>query len=135
MKAPAVVKLAFRHVVDDQGLTVLIDGLRIRSEPNIRQHWAAKHPRKKSQELIVREAFHHARPFFFKTGPLAVRFHRIGGKRMDVGNLGAAFKFIEDELFRAIGRDDGEQEIKITYTQEPARVRGYFGIQMSIDRL
>ena len=131
-RAPAVVKLRFRHMRDDGGLTVQIDGLQIRSEPNLHQHWSKKQPRKIAQRLIVLEAMRHAMPVGFSDGPLKVVFTRLGGKRMDPGNLGNGFKVVEDAFFACIGRDDGEEEIEILYRQEPGPSHA---VRISVDRV
>ena len=130
-KKQAVVKLRFWHVVDEAGLTIRIDGLRVRSEANIHQHWAKKQPRKAADRMIVTTAMHHAGPHYFTQGPLAVRFTRMGGRRLDPDNLGNGFKWIQDAVFKAIGRDDGEKEIEIKYAQEPGPS---YAVQIAIDR-
>jgi hypothetical protein len=128
----AVVKLEFRHILDDHGLTVLISGLRVVSEANVHQHWHDKQPRKVAQRLIVREAMQSAKPYDFREGDLKVVFTRIyRGKRMDTDNLANGLKAIRDSFFKCIGRDDGEERIEIVNAQEPGPSNA---VQISVDR-
>lgn len=93
--------------------------IRLISEANQREHWAAKHRRKRAQQ--------NAMTLFWRTShivphiPCSVTITRIGQRRLDTDNLAGACKHVQDAIAAEIGIDDGDPRINWAYAQEIAR--------------
>jgi predicted Fe-S protein YdhL (DUF1289 family) len=93
--------------------------LKLTSEANQREHWAAKHRRRKAQQAAVRAhllAF-AARP---PPPPVVVTLTRLGGRRMDPDNLAGACKHVQDAIAKWLGLDDGSPLVLWRYAQAKA---------------
>ena len=80
------------------------------SEANMREHWAAKHRRKKMQQAAVRlwlQTALHRPPF---GPPYIVTMTRVGKRALDSDNLAGACKHVRDEVARLLGVNDGDTE-------------------------
>ncbi len=104
------------------------------SAANLREHWAAKAKRVKSQRHVVRLAFGlsnrralHAQAEAYaigvwdKSATLRVRFVRVASRRLDDDNLGHAFKAMRDEVAAMAGVDDGNSLWRWEYAQETGK--------------
>lgn len=94
--------------------------LRVVSEANRRDHWAAKAKRVKAQRRAVWCAWHAAS---LRTGcrPSGVRLVRLAPRTLDSDNLRSAFKAVRDEIALMCGFDDRVDLWQ--YAQE--RAKGY----------
>ena len=101
--------------------------LRVDSETNGREGWKAKWARKKKQKEAVAIAWlwAKAKPGFELSLPCAVRFTRVGPKRLDGDNLSESFKACRDQMAREIGVDDGDERIRWEYEQVAVGKRVY----------
>lgn len=92
-------------------VVVSVPGLKIRSEANLREHWAVKRRRVKEQQDATHVALcslgRGVRKVLRDAPGLAVRFVRIGGRKMDSDNLTGGFKAVRDALAAWVGVDDG----------------------------
>ena len=99
--------------------------VRIESEANRRDHWAARHRRFAKQRQVV--ALHllalggMARP----KPPLVVTLVRIGPRRLDVDNLAGGFKAVIDQVAAWLGVDDGDPRMMWQFAQQRGRPNEY----------
>lgn len=110
--------------------------IKVESESNLREHWRAKHGRKKKQQaatlLCMRQVFRPAAP------PFMVRLTRVAPKRyprrLDPGNLEGSFKHVQDAIAAELGVDDGDaSKIRFSYHQ---RTDGdEYAVQVEISEL
>lgn len=95
-------------------MTHVLLPIRTWSEANLRQHWAKRARRARSQrqtaKLLLRSA---TRP----DGPVAITLTRIAPRALDSDNLAAALKAVRDGVADALGVDDGSAQIDWRYAQ------------------
>ncbi len=104
--------------------------IRTVSEANMRQHWAAKNRRKKSQQSDFSILWRQYKPKV--TLPAVVTFTRHSHKTLDSDNCAGAFKHIRDQLAREIGIDDGSDQVQWRYEQERTPKReNYFTVEVT----
>lgn len=93
-----------------KAVTVDVEGLRIVSEQNVREHWTTKARRARLQKELVTVALvqvdSEVRNALRASPRIVVRFTRFGGKRMDTDNLTGGFKHVRDQVAKWLGRDD-----------------------------
>lgn len=116
-------------------LVVTIDGLKVVSEMNLREHWAKRAKRTKTQRTIVTTYLNHCgnkvRRELMESPELLVRFTRISGKRMDTDNLCTAFKHVRDAVAAWLKRDDNPDS-GIEWELPPQQETGSPGIRIEI---
>lgn len=95
---------------------------RLKSAPNLREHWAEKHRRIKEQRRLAIVV--PKQPL-----PCIVTLTRIGPKRLDDDNLSGAFKGVRDGIADRLGVDDADPLIEWRYAQE----KGAYGIRITIE--
>lgn len=61
--------------------------------------------------------------------PIGVRFTRLGGRKLDRGNLPTALKATEDALAFIMGADDGDNRWQSEFEQEPG---GPVGVRIEL---
>ena len=106
---------------------ITIPGLRVVSESNSREHWSVKNRRangsksKKKPTLGQRQTVclvlrsKATKPAI----PCMIRLTRIAPRKLDQGNIAAAFKHVQDGCADWIGIDDRHDElVKYEYLQE-----------------
>jgi hypothetical protein len=96
--------------------------LRTASETNIREHWTARHKRRKAQRKLAFVLTHRA---MFKqevTYPLTVTMVRVGKRLMNDDNLQSSFKAIRDGIADALQIDDADERILWEYCQGTGRL-------------
>ncbi len=97
--------------------------LRVVSEANRRDHWAAKAKRVKAQRQAVAYAWLAAGlPRGRK--PASVLLTRMAPRRLDDDNLAGAFKAIRDEIALLCGVDDRDESVRWSPVQETAKECG-----------
>jgi hypothetical protein len=107
-----------------QTVVIEIPGLRLISEGNAREHWAKRRKRRQWHEVAVIVALDLRRRRELDRLPLPyhVRWTRVGKKLLDPDAVGSSFKFVQDELCRFLGVDDGDTEsISFEYRQEKGK--------------
>lgn len=115
--------------------------VQVRSELNRRDHWTAirstKHARFVEQHRAVVACCHGLSDVFavfrWQLGvgcEVVVTLTKLGGQRLDSGNLGAAFKQVQDTVARLLQVDDGHAGIRWEYEQSPG---GEVGVRISFD--
>lgn len=88
------------------------------STMNVREHWAVRAKRSKSQ----REATHWACKSLERVEPpLIITLTRIGSRKLDSDNLAASFKAIRDGVADWLGVDDGDERLTWIYAQEKGK--------------
>lgn len=88
--------------------------LRLPSAANLREHWAAKAKRVKSQRAAVALYLGNGpRPPF----PVVVTLTRIAPRALDGDNLQGAFKGARDEVARWFGVPDNDPRVTWHYDQ------------------
>lgn len=100
--------------------------LRTVSEANQSEHWMARYRRKKAQQREVNAEWKAK----FKNRkiqlPCVVTLTRIGPKLLDTDNLAGSWKWVQDEIARLIGVDDGNTNLlRFEYQQEATGKRKY----------
>lgn len=105
------------------------------SEANEREHWTARHRRKKAQQqLMAAFMFNALRGRRIKL-PCRVRLTRIGPRSLDSDNLAASMKHVQDAIASRLGIDDGDaDQVTWEYSQMPVRVKEY-GVKVSISSI
>lgn len=107
--------------------------IKLISEANQREHWAAKHKRKKEQQhgvnvewkRFVKQLIHL---------PCKIRFTRIGPRSLDSDNLAGSCKHVQDAVSKLIGIDDGSGLIYWAYTQEVVGELRY-GLRIEVSKM
>lgn len=94
--------------------------VRVMSEANLREHWAKKHKRSRSQRIHTHYAWtqmlgtrHHVKP----KPPCIVTLIRIAPRNLDTDNLARGFKAIRDQIADELGVDDGDPIVEWRYDQ------------------
>jgi len=102
--------------------------IRTYSESNMREHWAARAKRAKSQRetacLFARQWVDDLPP-----KPWRITLTRIGKRRLDTGNNPGSMKHVQDGLCDAIGIDDGDEEHDWLYKQR----KGDYSVEVRIE--
>lgn len=97
--------------------------IRIVSEANAREHWAAKHRRSSGQRATLKQAIgYFAREL--KSCRYRVELTRIGPRTLDGDNLQRSLKAIRDEVAAWAGIDDGDARMEWHYEQERSPAYG-----------
>lgn len=103
----------------------------VKSEANLREHWAVKHRRFKIQAHAVDVVIGLFGWAIHVAEPLAITFTRLGGKKLDDDNLSGSFKAVRDALCRRLGRDDGDEGLTFHYRQDSGN--GPKGVRIRIE--
>ncbi len=96
---------------------VLIPGLHVVSESNAHEHWRKRQKRAKGQRGIVALIMraNATKPSI----PCTIRLVRIAPRKLDQGNIAAAFKHVQDGCADWLGIDDRHDDlVKYEYLQE-----------------
>jgi hypothetical protein len=86
------------------------------STPNVREHWAVRAKRAKSQRSVARTKTAEAMRGV-KLASAIVLLNRFGARKLDSDNLPAALKSVRDGVADAIGIDDGDDAVVYEYGQ------------------
>ena len=93
--------------------------LRVVSESNQREHWAAKAKRQKAHRaaahLLILQA---RRALAWPDGRKRVLLTRIGARMLDDDNLAGAFKAVRDGIADGLEINDGSDAVQWRYAQE-----------------
>lgn len=101
--------------------------IRVRSEANISEPWIDRWSRKKAQQREVCMLWKHEVGRKHIPIPCLLTFTRYGAKALDPDAVSGSFKFVQDEVCRLIGVDDGNTEkISFRYNQVALRKREYY---------
>ncbi len=106
-----------------------------RSEAN-ESSWMAKMRRKLPAKRATREALAPCHGFlnryvvaYHSDRALRIVFTRLGGRRLDKGNLPSSLKAVEDVVAAALLADDGSPKWHVSYEQIPG---GPLGVRVEI---
>lgn len=116
--------------------------LRLKSAPNLREHWAVKAKRVKKERTaamyalkstaFARESIRHwvlqfmwATPDSLGPGFLTVTITRIAPRKLDSDNLVACAKSVRDAVAEALGVDDGDERVRWTVLQRRGLPKQY----------
>lgn len=93
--------------------------LKLVSEANVREHWAKKAGRAKIQKFATRVAVQWVMSERQQKPPMPCRvvLTRLGKRKLDSDNLQRAFKAVRDGVAKAVGIDDGSDELQWEYKQ------------------
>jgi hypothetical protein len=107
--------------------------IRTVSEANMREHYMAKHRRKKEQQFMMMLALQNnliGRKIQF---PCVVKLTRIGPRKLDSDNLAGSLKHVQDIVAKTLGVDDGDEEkIRWEYKQAPHGFNGEYAVRVVI---
>jgi len=92
---------------------------RLKSAPNLREHWGAKHRRVKSERAAIRLIVRRHEL------PITVKLVRIAPRGLDDDNLQGAFKGMRDEIAAIHGLPDNDERISFEYAQERGKPKEY----------
>lgn len=115
MTAPALV---------DDSVSVTLP-IRTRSESNMREHWAAKHRRAKSQRLTVALTLRPQVIPLRGFAALNVMLTRVAPRRLDDDNLRGALKAVRDGVADALGVNDADERVTWLYAQRSGPPKAY----------
>lgn len=104
--------------------------VRIESEANRRDHWAARKRRFDAQAEAVTghwlaSTSPRMRQVVRQAGTYAVSLTRIGPRRLDPDNLAGGMKRAQDTVAKILGIDDGDKRITWVYDQAKGKPREY----------
>lgn len=100
------------------------------SEANMREHWAIKNKRKKSQQRAVELVWLAQR--IRVAPPVVVHLTRVGVRKLDSDNLAGSCKGVRDQIAKLIGVDDGdERKVRWEYSQRKGLPKEY-GLEVRI---
>lgn len=100
------------------------------SEANMREHWAIKNKRKKSQQRAVELVWLAQR--IRVAPPVVVHLTRVGVRKLDSDNLAGSAKGVRDQIAKMIGVDDGdERKVRWEYSQRKGLPKEY-GLEVRI---
>lgn len=100
------------------------------SEANMREHWAIKNKRKKSQQRAVELVWLAQR--IRVAPPVVVHLTRVGVRKLDSDNLAGSCKGVRDQIAKMIGVDDGdERKVRWEYSQRKGLPKEY-GLEVRI---
>lgn len=113
-------------------MKLVIEGLRLGTGQNVREHWRAADRRKKREKEAV---WIYLRSKFGLTAPplpLMVTITRVspGSTPLDDDNTSSAAKYVRDEIARWVGKDDGDPG----FTWRCAQARGPWGVVIEVER-
>lgn len=120
------VQIHWRVATSPGRVVVTIDGLKLVSDLNQREHHMAKYRRKCRERDIVHAALLGVNLWHWVARPLRVTITRVGPKRMDpTDNLPSACKATIDCLAEILGVDDGSSVVDWRVEQKPVGERRY----------
>lgn len=97
---------------------ILVTPIKLVSEANMREHWALKNKRKKSQQQMLQACWIKAGLLDFVWAfPLKITFTRIGVRKLDSDNLAGSGKAVRDQIAKLLNVNDGD-ESKVTWHYE-----------------
>lgn len=108
-----------------------IDGLRLPSVANLREHWSKRAKRTKTHRTLALAYTRVALRAPLPPGPLDVSLVRIAPRALDSDNLASACKGLRDGIADALGIDDGDPRLTWTYGQRQGAPRQY-GVQVAV---
>lgn len=118
--------------------TFRVDGLRLYSEANTRDHWRKRHARTKAQHWAIwaamvpirGELFRRIKTWQANRSILEVRITRIGPRKLDCDNLSGSAKAVRDAIAKGLGVDDGSPMYRWVYAQ----AKGPYAVEIELVR-
>ena len=121
----ARVRTLKRTTVDPAWSVTLTVPVVVKSEMNLREHWAARHRRFAKQAEAVKMVSLLSRIDLMQLAvPLRITLTRLGGKGLDSDNLAGGFKGIRDAVANLLMMDDADPRLTWVYRQEPGGLQG-----------
>lgn len=120
---------------------VVIPGLRVVSESNVREHWSKKNRRANGSKSKKKPTLGQRQTVCFTLRskatkpaiPCTIRLVRIAPRKLDQGNIAAAFKHIQDGCADWLGIDDRHDHlVKYEYLQELACMPKFYAVRIEI---
>lgn len=116
-------------------VVVVVPGLKVQSELNRREHWAAVHKRKCLQQVLVRHSLgmlgRECRERLRAAPAVTVRFTRVGGRKMDTDNLVSSFKHIRDAVAGWLEKGD-QPGSGVEWLMPPGQEPGEAGVRIEL---
>lgn len=104
--------------------------IRVVTEANRRDHWAARARRFKDQGAILTATLNG---LVVPELPVRVTWTKLGGRKADFDNLAGAFKGLTDLVAAYYGRDDGDESAFVwNYQQAPG---GPHGVRLRLEHV
>jgi hypothetical protein len=122
-----------QHVRRNQVIIVMVQGLRLVSLANQREHWSVRAKRTAKERKAIGTALMSASvPRSVPQGLCAhVHLVRIGKRVLDEDNLAGACKAVQDAVAKWLVVDDGDRErIVFTRSQETSKT---YGVRVEIE--
>jgi hypothetical protein len=107
--------------------------IRTQSEANLREHWAVRKKRAKSQRGTTAAAC-QAQLGTPPAPPMRVTLTRIAPCRLDDDNLAISFKHVRDGIADWLGINDRDQRIEWRYAQQKGAPKTY-AVRLEIEPL
>ncbi len=105
------------------------------SETNVREHWARRAQRAKTQRSdahwALMAAWGRSRRRPPREGAIVI-LTRLAPRRLDGDNLQAALKAVRDGVADALGINDGDARVTWRYGQERAR---QYGVRVTVEAI
>jgi hypothetical protein len=114
---------------------MIIEGLRTKSESNLREHWAARAKRiKDHREKAFWEIQAWSRVWKNNPVPVIVTLTRLAPRELDDDNLRGALKGVRDGVADAFGINDRDPRVKWEYMQDKTTDKRY-GVGIEIEAI
>ncbi len=109
-----------------------MNGLRLASQSNAREHWTKTYKNKKTQHHIAALGMQGLNPIEYLGSELRVTLTRIGPRALDDDNIYGAWKFIRDAIAQCIwGGRMGQRDNLAQWVYE--QKRGAYGIEVRFE--
>ena len=133
MKKRAPSMLCERKVFASVGVIGFrMNGLRLASQSNAREHWTTTYKKKKTLHHIAAMGMHGLHPIEYLGSELRVTLTRIGPRQLDDDNLQGAFKFVRDAIAQCIwGGRMGQRDDLAEWVYD--QKRGKYGIEVRFE--
>ena len=104
--------------------------VRTESEPNKREHWAAKAKRAKRQRAAVANVL---QCYQRRQTPCTVRLSRIAPRKLDDDNYVIALKAVRDEVATWLGVDDGSALVSWEYGEQTKGLVREYAVRIEVN--
>lgn len=115
--------------------------IRTVSETNQREHWAARHRRRKAQRVVVRARLLAAAGLVATArwhravdGGVVVRLTRVAPRALDDDNLRGATKACRDGVADWLGVNDSDERVCWVYEQHRGSV-GEYAVEIEVEEV
>jgi hypothetical protein len=111
-------------------LGVRIEGLKLVSEANKREHFMATYRRNKAQQIVMLAALKGLDPVGYLGAEMLITITRIAPRALDSDNATGSGKHVRDAIAKHIRMNDGDKRLEWRVLQ----ARGKYGVDVRMER-